>query len=231
MSSLLAVLDAVDAQPVAVQLRTRSYELLGDLTGRTVVDAGCGGGRAVAELIERGVRAVGVDLDPEMIAVARERWPAGEFHVGDACELPVESGSVSGYRADKVLHTLDDPARAVAEARRVLAPGGRVVLLGQDWDTIAIDSDDSETTRRLVQVKADSLPSPRVARRYRNLLLDAGFTDPIVEVHTGVFTDDTALGLLHRITDEESWLAEQAERARTNRIFVAVPMFLVAAQG
>lgn len=231
MSSLLAVLDAVEAQPVAVELRARSYELLGDLIGRTVVDAGCGSGRAVAELAERGARAVGVDLDPEMIAVARERWPAGEFHVGDACELPLETGSVSYYRADKVLHMLDDPARAVAEARRVLAPGGRAVLLGQDWDTIAIDSDEPETTRRLVHAKADSFPSPRVARRYRNLLLDAGFTDPVVEVHTGVFTDDTALAQLHRIADEESWLAEQAERARTNRIFVALPMFLVAAQG
>jgi ubiquinone/menaquinone biosynthesis C-methylase UbiE len=209
--------------------------LLGDLTGRTVVDVGCGGGRAVAELSERGARAVGVDLDPEMIAVARERWPAGEFgtdfYVGDACELPLETGSVAGYRADKVLHILDDPVRAVAEARRVLAPGGRAVLLGSDWDTIAIDSDEPETTRRLVHAKADSFPSPHAGRKYRNLLLDAGFTDPVVEVHTGVFTDDTALALLHRITDEESWLAEQAERARTNRIFVALPMFLVAAQG
>ncbi|GAA4563669.1 methyltransferase domain-containing protein [Micromonospora coerulea] len=231
MYNLLAVLDAFDAQPQALELRARSYELLGDLTGRTVVDAGCGPGRAVAELVERGARAIGVDLDPDMIAAARERWPTGEFHVGDAYELPLETGSVSGYRADKVLHTLDDPARAVAEARRVLAPGGRVVLLGQDWDTFVIDSDEPETTRRLIQAKADLLPSPRVARRYRNLLLDAGFTDPVVEVHTSVFTDDTALGPLHRITDKEGWLAEQAERARTNRIFVAVPMFLVAAQG
>jgi SAM-dependent methyltransferase len=230
MSSLLAVLDAADAQPAAVQLRARSCELLGDLTGRTVVDAGCGGGRAVAELAGRGARAVGVDLDPQMIAVARQRWPAGEFRVGDACELPLETGSVAGYRADKVLHLLNDPARAVAEARRVLAPGGRAVLLGSDWDMIAIDSDEPETTRRLVHAKADSFPSPRVARRYRNLLLDAGFTDPVAEVHTIVLTDDTALALLHRITGGESWLAKQAERARTNRIFVAVPMFLVAAR-
>jgi hypothetical protein len=50
-------------------------------------------------------------------------------------------------------------------------------------------------------------------------------------VHTLVLTDDTALAFLHRITSEASWLAEQAERARTNRIFVAVPMFLVAARG
>ncbi|EHR49397.1 methylase involved in ubiquinone/menaquinone biosynthesis [Saccharomonospora marina XMU15] len=231
MSNLLAVLDAVETQPAAVELRARSYELLGDLTGATVVDVGCGGGRAVAELAERGARAVGVDLDPEMIAVARKRWQDCEFHVGDACELPLRTGSVACYRADKVLHTLDDPALAVAQARRVVAPGGRVVLLGQDWDALVIDSDEPETTRRLVHAKADALPSPRVARRYRNLLLDAGFTAPVVEVHTSVFTDDTALAVLHRITDEQSWLAEQAERARTNRIFVAVPMFLVAAQG
>jgi ubiquinone/menaquinone biosynthesis C-methylase UbiE len=230
MSNLLAVLDAVDAQPMSVELRTRSYDLLGDLAGRTVVDVGCGGGRAVAELAERGAHAVGIDHDPEMIAVARERWPAGEFRVGDACELSLETGSVAGYRADKVLHTLADPVRAVAEARRVLAPGGRAVLLGQDWDTVVIDSDEPETTRRLVHAKADSLPSPRIARRYRNLLLDAGFTDPVVEVRTSVFTDATALALLNRITDDENWLAEQAERARTNRIFVAVPMFLVAAR-
>jgi ubiquinone/menaquinone biosynthesis C-methylase UbiE len=231
MFSLLAVLDGIETQPAAVALRVRSYELLGDLTGRTVVDAGCGSGRAVAELAERGARAVGVDLDPDMIAVARERWPAGEFHVGDACALPLETGSVSLYRADKVLHMVGDPTRAVAEARRVLAPGGRAVLIGQDWDTIAIDSDEPETTRRLVKAKADSFPSPRVARSYRNLLLAAGFTDPVVEVHTSVFTDDSALALLHRITDDESWLGEQAERARTNRIFVALPMFLVAARG
>ncbi|MGC4782371.1 methyltransferase domain-containing protein [Micromonospora zamorensis] len=230
MSSLLAVLDAIESEPAAVKLRARSYELLGDLTGRTVVDAGCGSGRAVAELAERGAHAVGVDLDPVMIAVARKRWPAGEFHVGDATELPLETGSASYYRADKVLHVLDDPARAVAEARRVLAPGGRAVLIGQDWDLIAIDSDEPETTRRLIHAKADSLPSPRVARRYRNLLLDAGFTDPTVEVHTAVFTDATALDLVKRITDEETWLAGQIERARANRILVVVPMFLVAAQ-
>ncbi|MDG9676697.1 methyltransferase domain-containing protein [Micromonospora sp. DH14] len=230
MSSLLAVLDAIESESAAVELRARSYELLGDLTGRTVVDVGCGGGRAVAELAERGAHAVGVDLDPDMIAVARTRWPAGEFHVGDATALPIETGSASYYRADKVLHALDDPALAVAEARRVLTPGGRAVLLGQDWDLIAIDSDDSETTRRLVHAKADSMPSPRVARGYRNLLLDAGFTDPVVEVHTAVFADDTALDVLKRITDEEGWLAEQAERANANRILVVVPMFLVAAQ-
>lgn len=145
--------------------------------------------------------------DGQCRAGAHPRW---RRHVGNACELPLETGSVSGYRADKVLHALDDPARAVAEARRVLAPGGGAVLLGQDWDTIVIDSDDPQTTRRLIHAKADSLPSPRVARRYLNLLLNAGFTDPVVEVHTGVFTDDTALAILHR--HRRGQLARRASR-------------------
>src|ERR1700741_3676254 len=57
MSSLLTMLDAYDLQPDAIALRNRSYDLL-DLAPRaTVVDVGCGGGRAVAELNERGAHA------------------------------------------------------------------------------------------------------------------------------------------------------------------------------
>jgi ubiquinone/menaquinone biosynthesis C-methylase UbiE len=230
MSSLLTMLDAIDLLPAATALRRRSYELLEPLAGQTVVDVGCGGGRAVAELAERGARAVGVDVDPEMVAAARQRW-AGEFHVGSAYDLPIHEKDIAGYRADKVLHALDEPAKALAEARRVLRPGGRIVLVGQDWDTIVIDSDDPEATRRIVRAKADTIPTPRAARAYRNLLLDAGFTDPVVEVHTTVVTDETVLLLLAALADgDEGWLAEQAERARAGRLFVAVPFFLAAAR-
>ena len=45
-----------------------------------------------------------------------------------------------------------------------------------------------------------------------------------------MLTGETALALLHRITGDQDWLAEQAERLRTSRIFVAVPMFLAAAR-
>jgi ubiquinone/menaquinone biosynthesis C-methylase UbiE len=225
MSTLLAMLDALDDLPQAIDLRERTYQGLGD----TVVDVGCGSGRAVGELLDRGVTAIGVDLDPEMVATARSRWPAGEFHVADATALPLDDCSVTGYRADKVLHTLPgtEPARAVAEARRVLARNGRAVLVGQDWDTILIDSDEPALTRAAVHARADAVPNPRIARRYRNLLLDNGFADVTVEVHTFVFTGPMILPMLGTIADGD-WLDEQAELARHDRLFVAVPMFLVA---
>lgn len=239
--SLITLLDTADALPGAAELRARTYDLLDPAPGALVVDVGCGSGRAVAELTGRGATAVGVDVSEQMIAAAQRRWPDNDFRVGDACDLPLGDATVAGYRADKVFHDLEDPAKALIEARRVLAPGGRIVLIGQDWDTFVIDSGDPALTRTIVHARADTVPSPRAARGYRTLLLDAGFTDVTVEVQTAVFTDETMLPMLTGIAhaarsagavsdrDFETWTAEQVERARSGRLFVALPLFLAAA--
>ncbi|WP_418960485.1 methyltransferase domain-containing protein [Streptomyces tritici] len=241
IASMLAVLDAADRLPDATRLRARSYELLSLVPDSTVLDVGCGAGRAVAELAERGVRAVGVDPSPVMLAAARKRWPEAEFLEAGAEELPFADGSVRGYRADKVFHVLQEPARAVAEARRVLCPGGRIVLVGQDWDAIMIDSDDPALTRTIVHARADLLNAPRAAREYRSLLLAGGFDDVTVEAHTSVFTDPAMLSLLARLAEPvcaagtvdrdraEEWLAEQRRRAETGRFLVALPFFVASA--
>lgn len=233
--SLIALLDRADVLPGAAELRARTYDLLHP--GSPVVDVGCGAGRAVAELNERGVRAIGVDISEQMVAAARTRWPGGDFRLGDAYRLPLGDGEVAGYRADKVFHDLDAPARALAEARRVLAPGGRVVLVGQDWDTIVIDSDFPLVTRNIVHARAVATTNPRAARQYWALLLDAGSSEVTVEVHTAVFTDAAMLPMLTGMAevaraggvDTRAWLAEQTERARAGRLFVAVPLFVAAA--
>ncbi|GAA3550587.1 methyltransferase domain-containing protein [Amycolatopsis ultiminotia] len=239
-ADLLALLDAADALPGAAELRTRTYELLDVRPGSVVVDVGSGSGRAVAELAGRGASAVGVDLDPLMVAAARQRHPGQRFREGNAARLPFGAGALGGYRADKVFHALADPAAALAEARRVLAPGGRIVLLGQDWDTVVIDSGDPALTRTLAQARADTLASPRAARAYRSLLLDAGFTGVSVEVQTAVFTDAALFPMLARTVHAapatvppealDAWLAEQEQRAARDRMFVAVPLFVAAAR-
>lgn len=239
--TLIRMLDAAELTPGATALRARSYELLRPVPGATVIDVGCGTGRAVAELTGRGARAVGVDLDPAMLAAARSRFPDLDLRAADAAGLPLGDGQAHGYRADKVYHVLPDPDAALAEARRVLAPGGRIVLLGQDWDTIVIDSGHPGLTRRIVHARADTVPHPRIARGYRNLLLDAGFGDVATEVHTAVFTDASALPLVTghaaaarrtgAISDREAevWAGDQTRRAAAGRLLVAVPMFVAAA--
>jgi len=239
--TLIRALTTAENTPGAAALRARSYHLLRLTPDATVVDVGCGTGRAVAELAERGARAVGVDLDPAMLAAAHGRFPGLDLRAADAAELPLGDGDAHGYRADKVYHMLPDPAAALAESRRVLAPGGRIVLLGQDWDTMVIDSDQPELTRRIVHARADTVPHPRIARAHRNLLLDAGFQDVEVEVHTAIFTEATTLPLTTghadaarrtgAVSDEqaEAWIGEQTRRAAADRLMVAVPMFLAAA--
>src|SRR3954470_19999534 len=223
--TLIRLLDVAEGMPGAVALRERGYELLRPPPGATVVDVGCGAGGAVAELAERGCHAIGVDLDPAMLAAARERFPELDLRSADVTALPLGDGEALGYRADKVYHRLPEPVAALTEARRVLAPGGRIVLVGQDWDTMLVDSDQGDLTRRIVAARADTIPRPRIARSYRTLLVDAGFREATLEVHTAILTDAATVSLLAKhattarevgaITDGElkSWLDEQHERA------------------
>jgi SAM-dependent methyltransferase len=218
---MYARLEAADALPQFAAIRRRTYELLRPYRGK-ILDLGCGTGRAVAELVEDGADAIGLDPDEGARVIARERRPGLDIRDGTA------DGELGGYRADKVLHLVPDPAGAVAEARRVLAPGGRIVLSGQDWDGVMIDADDGDLTRRLVQARADGIPHPRIARRHRTLLVDAGFTDPQLEVHTAIFTGPEALPMLASY-DTDGWLDEQRRRAASGRLTVAVPFFLASA--
>jgi SAM-dependent methyltransferase len=163
---IIAVLDVVDDLPGASEIRERINQLLASAPADCVVDVvGCGTGRAVGEMHQRGVRAVGVDIDETMLAVARVRWPASPFQPADAYDLPLADGEAQGYRADKLYHAIDDPGRALLEARRVLARGGRIVLAGQDWDTLVIDSDQPELTRKVGRRADGASPQRQIPPR------------------------------------------------------------------
>src|SRR5262245_53682860 len=101
----------------------------GDLAGRKVVDIGCGTGRTAAALVERGARVWGVEPSPEMAAFARERLSTVKS--APAEHLPFKDGWFERAVMQLVIHLLDRP-QAFAEARRVLAPDGRLVVVTFD---------------------------------------------------------------------------------------------------
>jgi ubiquinone/menaquinone biosynthesis C-methylase UbiE len=105
----------------------------GDLRGRRVLDVGCGTGRLAAALAERfACKVWGVDTSPEMLAVARERVPRGvAVREAPAERLPFRDGWFERATMTLVVHHVDRP-RAFAEARRVVADGGRLALLTFD---------------------------------------------------------------------------------------------------
>lgn len=97
--------------------------------GHEYLDAGCGAGMAAQMAAARGARVAGFDAAEALIAIARERVPDGEFRVADLEEVPFADDSfdlVTGFNA---FQFAGNPARALAEARRVARPGGRVVVL------------------------------------------------------------------------------------------------------
>lgn len=98
--------------------------------GRPVADLGCGPGHVAAWLVERGVRAVGIDLSPGMVAIAARDHPAAEFRVGDLRDLPASDGEFGAVLAlYSLIHLapVDLPA-AAGELARVVVPGGLVLV-------------------------------------------------------------------------------------------------------
>jgi ubiquinone/menaquinone biosynthesis C-methylase UbiE len=230
-AGFLTALDRFETLPAAARLRDHSYELLRLRTGDGVVDVGCGTGRAVAELAALGATATGVDLNPEMVGVARERYPRGDYRVGDADRLPFPDGTLRGHRTDKVLHDLPDPRAALAEAHRVLAPGGRVVVVDIDWDAISIADDEPARTRAVVHARTDQLAAGFAARQAPELLRALGFTEVRTTADSEVITaPDLGELFLGRIAgDADDWLAGQRGRARRGDLLLVVPVLVTAA--
>ena len=112
-------------------------QIIGEKPFRSLLDLGTGTGRMLEVLAPRAVRAVGVDQSAAMLALARSRIDeAGLRHVqlrqGDIYAAPVERDGYDLVVIHQVLHFLDDPARALKEAARAVAPGGRLVIVDFD---------------------------------------------------------------------------------------------------
>lgn len=103
-----------------------------------VVDVGCGTANLLPLLADAGARAescIGIDAAPGMLRMAREKARASAFRAGVAAAaaeaLPFADGAFDLAVSASTLHDWDDPRAGLAEIRRVLRPGGELLLL--DW--------------------------------------------------------------------------------------------------
>ncbi|GAA1772012.1 class I SAM-dependent methyltransferase [Nocardioides hankookensis] len=110
--------------------RPAMLDLAGDVSGRRILDAGCGSGPLSAALRAGGAVVTGFDASAAMIELARERLGAdADLHVADLAEpLPFADAEFDDVVASLVLHYLEDWSSALAELRRVLRPGGRLLV-------------------------------------------------------------------------------------------------------
>ncbi len=110
--------------------RPAMLHLAGEVSGRRILDAGCGSGPLAAALRDSGAVVTGFDVSAAMIDLARQRLGGdADLHVADlASPLPFADAEFDDVVASLVLHYLEDWAGPLAELRRVLKPGGRLIL-------------------------------------------------------------------------------------------------------
>jgi SAM-dependent methyltransferase len=110
--------------------RPAMLALAGDVAGRRILDGGCGAGALLAALRERGAVVVGIDKSSRMLELARRRLgDNADLRVAELGNLlPFADGTFDDVTASLVLHYLEDWGPALAEIRRVLKPGGRLLV-------------------------------------------------------------------------------------------------------
>jgi arsenite methyltransferase len=231
--------------------RRLAHEALGAQPGERILDAGCGPGFYVAELLDAvgpEGSVVGVDVSPAMLAISARRTeahPNVAFHEGDATSLPVESEDFDAALCVQVLEYVDDVPAALTEIHRALRPGGRVVLWDVDWSTLSWHSADPDRMRRALNAWDEHLAHPALPRTLAGELRRAGFEHVRAEGHVFATTEldpETYGGANLPLIEEyvagrqgvseaeaAAWAAEQRELGARGEFFFSVTQFCFAA--
>ncbi|WP_328376378.1 methyltransferase domain-containing protein [Micromonospora zamorensis] len=241
----IAYLDQAAASDPGRQYKQQLLTALDLRPGHVVLDVGCGPGTdlpALAAAVEDRGAVIGIDHDPAMLEQAQQRTAAHTnitVRAGDAHALPLENASIDRARTDRVLQHLTDPRQALAELRRVVRPGGLVALAEPDWDTLAIDSTDTATSRAYTHyVTSKVVRNAAIGRQLGRLLNDVGFEVASIEATVATFHDYQAAEAILRMpaVAQRAWqsgaLDENTARtwltSLTNGPFLAAFTFFTA---
>jgi ubiquinone/menaquinone biosynthesis C-methylase UbiE len=167
--------------------RRRSIDGLALRAGERVLIVGGGTGEDLP-LFPAGVVAVVTDLTPEMLRRARPKMKAGHHAaVTDGHSLAVRDGAVDAVALHLILAVIPDPARCLAEAVRVLRPGGRIAV----FDKFVADGGRPSPGRRLLNRLTRPIATD-ITRRLEDIVRDSGVSVTRV-------TDEPALGGRFRV--------------------------------
>lgn len=168
--------------------------------GQRLLDCGCGPGAITVELaalIHPG-EAIGIDLAASQVRAARQLASSNatvnvQFEVADAYALPFEAGSFDVVYAQSLLMHLRTPARAIAEMRRVLRPGGLLAVRDPDYGALLTGPEDASVRAFLdlfLRVLAHNGGSPFYARGQRQLLRAAGLAPVVASAEALAYGSD-----------------------------------------
>jgi arsenite methyltransferase len=179
----------------ALRRRSLVREAIAAEAGDRVLDVGCGGGFYVAELLDTvgpDGAIVGVDASAAMLDLAARRCSGHDnvaFREGDALALPVEDARFDVAFSVQVLEYVGDATAALAEMRRALRPGGRVVVWDVDWATVSWHSSDLARMDRVLRAWDEHLAHRSLPRTLAGRMREAGFENVTSQGHVFASTD------------------------------------------
>ena len=177
--------DSLPKETVDASLGCGNPTALIDLhEGEVVLDLGSGGGIDVllsARRVGRSGKVYGLDMTEEMLALAHEnQWKAGvtnvEFLKGDIQAIPLPDRSVDVVISNCVINLAPDKSAVLAEAFRVLKPGGRFAV-----SDVVVRGDVSPAVRRNMELWVGCIAGALDQDGYRKKLADAGFEQIDIE--------------------------------------------------
>lgn len=248
-----AQLERMYASPQVVAQRQRFREVLAAQPGETGVDVGCGLAHLAIELADEvgpAGRIVGFDNSETMVAAAAQRIAAAGFadripvRHGDATALDLPDASADFVAAAQVYSYVPEVARAVAEAARVLRPGGRLAVLETDWDLCVYESADPQLARAIMEARALHFAHAQLPRQLHRLFRAAGLALERCEAFPMVETrwdpQSFGAGLLPVLRSAaikagidaaavEAWIADVRSRSADGEYFFAACRFIFVA--
>jgi ubiquinone/menaquinone biosynthesis C-methylase UbiE len=239
------------ASEPAMQAIVRRYlSALEIPNGARALELGCGNGASTRLFLEHLPlgELVGIDPSPAFIEMATEALGAdrrARFQTGDARDTGQSDASFDLVLAHTVLSHVPEPERALAEALRLLKPGGQFVVFDGDYATITVALFNGDPLQAAAEaVLRNLVHAPYIMRRLPKLMADAGFKVECVEPHGYVQTSkpEYLLSLLARGVDggvaagelgqelAEGFKAEAQRRVEEASFFGAILFLSVVAR-
>lgn len=215
--------------------------------GECVIDIGCGPGflcEDMAEAVGDSGRVVGIDISADLVERAgrRNRHACLSYRVGDALAIEEPDASFDVALCTQVAEYIPEVNRVIAEAFRVLRPGGRALFIATDWDGLIWHSDQPARMAEVMKSWEAHCAHPRLPRSLSARLRIAGFNlgavrvFPILNLEWGDDTYSKDLSrLIHRfvadrddvaIADLDGWLEELGCLSERGRYFFCSNRFV-----
>jgi ubiquinone/menaquinone biosynthesis C-methylase UbiE len=231
--------------------RAVTLEALQLRAGERVLELGCGGGylaREAGKFVGPSGQVHAIDISPDQVAAATQL--CAEFgwidcRVADATATPFDDGAFDAVFCNQVLEYMPDLNAALAETRRVLRPGGRLVVVATNWSSLVWHSEHPERMKRMLDTWATHAPYPNLPSILPARLRQAGL-QPLRQLSLSVLNNSYhqnsfaywGARLIHAfavsqrrlpVAEADAWLAEFEDLERAGSFFLSSTPILTEA--